>query len=145
MDTALGIVLFVFLLLAIIFSAVFFWLKRLKNQRVEALLGRYPQHKKVIPSASFFGQESKGVGQVRGNGTLVITDDLLVFEMWLPRRELVIPRKNIVRIETPISFLGKTRGTQLLKVIFQDSAGAQDSAAWQAHDLSALKSMLESS
>ena len=37
-------------------------------------------------SANFFGQESLGLGQVRGNGVLVLTEKELYFEMWSPKK-----------------------------------------------------------
>ncbi len=87
--------------------------------------------------ANFFGVESRGHGQVRGNGCLVLTADEVAFVMWLPRRELVIPRERILGTETPRSHLGKTKGVKLLKIRFRDEVGNEDSVAWAIRDLQA--------
>ncbi|MEX2619395.1 MAG: hypothetical protein WD250_04170 [Egibacteraceae bacterium] len=82
-----------------------------------------------------FGQTSKGVTQVRGNGTLVLTDDRLVFLMWMPRRELVIPLAAVEAVDTTRSHLGKTMGRDLLRVCWRDPRGGEDAIAWLLDDL----------
>jgi len=78
------------------------------------------------PGASFFGLGSRGKGQTRGNGLLILTDRQLWFHMWLPARELAIPRESIVSVTTPRSHLGKSVGAPLLAVHLDDG----DTAAW---------------
>jgi len=85
--------------------------------------------------ANFFGQESKGLGQVRGNGVLLLTDKELYFGMWTPKKELKIPIVAIKSIETPKSFLGKSAFRKLLKVVFENYMGDLDAAAWYVKDL----------
>ncbi|MBN2157513.1 MAG: hypothetical protein JW776_15815 [Candidatus Lokiarchaeota archaeon] len=97
---------------------------------------------KYAPNVNFFGQESKGLGQVRGNGSLILTDSELYFEMWWPNRSLRIPRQIITKIETPKWHLKKTKGTPLLKVYFINNQGKQDSAAWIVPDLQNWVSIL---
>ena len=80
---------------------------------------------------------------MRGSGTLVLTDDALIFEMWMPRRELRIPLSSISAVETPTSFLGKTRFKPLLKVVFQNESGLADAAAWDIPDVEGMKRNLE--
>jgi len=87
-------------------------------------------------AASFFGQESRGATQMRGNGTLILTDTDLIFEMWVPNREFRIALRSIQSIENPTSFLGKSRFTPLLKVVYINDQGTADSMAWQVTDLS---------
>jgi len=89
------------------------------------------------PSANLFGVRSQGMGQVRGNGVLTLTNRRLHFLMWLPRRELSIELLSIRAIETPTSFLGKSRFTPLLQVNFTTERGEQNAAAWQVADLEA--------
>jgi hypothetical protein len=50
--------------------------------------------------------------------------------MLLPRKEILVPLRNIVSVETPGSFLGKTKGRKLLKIDFRNDTGGTDSAAW---------------
>jgi hypothetical protein len=144
-----GIVGVTLLILAIVFGAIFgvraLGIKGLAGNRAEEARQRYPNARLIVNNASFFGQESRGFGHLRGNGTLVITDHELVFEMWLPRKEFVIPLRSITGIETPTSFLGKTRFTPLLKVAFTDGSGKPDSMAWQVPDLEGVRRVLESS
>jgi len=67
---------------------------------------------------------------VRGSGTLLLSDDSLVFEMWIPRKELIIAYSSIIGMETPRSFLGKTNFRTLLQVNFTNAQGESDAAAW---------------
>jgi len=94
-------------------------------------------------SANLFGVHSRGMGQVRGNGVLSLTDSRLHFLMWLPRRELSIPIRAIEGIETPESFLGKTMFRPLLQVNFENEAGEPDAAAWLVRDLRAWRDAIE--
>ncbi|MEA2432750.1 MAG: hypothetical protein QOG54_207 [Actinomycetota bacterium] len=92
--------------------------------------------------ANFFGLQSRGAAQMRGNGCLAITPDEVVFLMWLPRRDLYIPRQRITSVERVRSHLGKRIGRDLLKITFTDETGNPDSAAWFVHDLPAWEAAL---
>lgn len=85
--------------------------------------------------ANSFGVESAGSWQVRGNGTLALTDDELLFAQWVPNRLLRIERRSIVEVTTTRSHLGKTIGRELLKVVWTTELGAQDSIALWVKDL----------
>lgn len=137
------IILFTLVLIAVIVIAVFMWLRGIARQREQSMLERFPNARLIVPGANFFGQQSKGATQLRGNGTLVITDTQVVFEGWMPRREFIIPISRITGIETPNSFLGKTVFTPVLKVVYHNEAGQEDAMAWFVQDLSTVKSQLE--
>ena len=93
-------------------------------------------------TANFFGLESRGPAQIRGNGFLGLSDDELVFVMWLPRRTIRIPRASMSSIDRPRSHLGKTVGHPLLKILFTNAEGQTDSAAWLVRDLGAWEATL---
>ncbi|HUT80287.1 MAG TPA: hypothetical protein VMZ29_03715 [Candidatus Bathyarchaeia archaeon] len=90
---------------------------------------------RVFAGANFFGQESSGVWQIRGNGVLLLTSDELFFEMWMPKRKTSIPISSIIKVDTTKWHLGKTKNRLLLKVIFTNENGQTDSAAWLIRDL----------
>ncbi len=92
--------------------------------------------------SNFFGQQSRGLGQIRGNGGLVLLRDRLYFLLAAPRRELVIPFANITDISLPSSFLGKSVLRPLLRVDFFSGTGA-DAAAWALRDPGNWKAALE--
>jgi hypothetical protein len=96
----------------------------------------------VDDSANSFGVESRGAAQIRGNGCLGLTADEVLFVMWLPRRELRIPRERISVVERARSHLGKTVGRPLLRVRFADEVGRDDSVAWLVGDLPAWEAAL---
>jgi MFS family permease len=83
--------------------------------------------------ANFFGQESLGAAQMRGNGALVLTRAGLHFFMAVPERELEIPASAIAGTEIVRWHLGKSVGRELVKVRFRTPAG-EDSAAWWVSD-----------
>lgn len=84
----------------------------------------------IDTKANFFGHESAGGGQVRGNGCLALTRGELVFRMWAPDRDTRIPRTSIIRVDTPRSHAGKTRGRTLVRVVYRREDGEVDAAAW---------------
>jgi hypothetical protein len=71
---------------------------------------------------------------MRGTGTLALTAGELVFLMWLPRRELRIPRDAIESVETGHGLAGKWTGGELLHVRWRSGATV-DEAAWGVKDL----------
>lgn len=94
---------------------------------------------------NFYGQLSRGHGQVRGNGRLRLTNKRLIFEMWIPRRHLSIACTSIRKIEAPTSYLGKSSGQPLLCVRFRETPRSRiDSAAWLVRDRTSWVRALES-
>ena len=85
--------------------------------------------------ANSFGVESAGPWQVRGNGTLALTEEELLFAQWVPNRLLRIPRAAIVEVTTARAHLGKTMGRKLLKVAWANERGERDSIALWVRDL----------
>jgi hypothetical protein len=134
------IILGIFLVLGV----VALLLRQLASGRERAVRERFPNAKAIVSGALLYGQESLGVKQGRGNGTLVLTDSELYFERWLPRKEFHVPLSAIQSIETPTSFLGKTNFRKLLKVDFRNDAGQNDAIAWLVPDLEGTKQALES-
>jgi hypothetical protein len=84
--------------------------------------------------ANFFGRSSGGLGQIRGNGVLLLTADELYFLMFAPRKELSVPLDSVTSVTTPRSHLGKSVGMRLLRVDFRSETG-EDAAAWALRDV----------
>ena len=111
--------------------------RKLFQKRINEIMERFDPSEIMISSrnVNFFGQKSRGLRQIRGNGTLILTRSELYFEMWKPKRTLTIPVKNITKIETPKRFLSKSIFRPLLKVTFNGENGQEDSAAWYVREL----------
>jgi hypothetical protein len=120
---------------AVVFGGTLWFLGRMARQKEASASQRYPHALIIDRTASFFGQESRGATQMRGNGTLILTDSELIFEMWVPSSTFRIPLQAIQRIENPTSFLGKTRFGPLLKVLYATEDASNDAMAWQVRDL----------
>lgn len=85
--------------------------------------------------ANFFGLESWGWKQVRGNGVLVLTNNELFFGMFKPAKNLSIPLESILKIKTSDkSHLRKKTIMRLLKITFMNE-GKEDIAAWLVNKL----------
>jgi hypothetical protein len=119
--------------------------RRLERRRgLEVLAGfRGREVLGMTSNANFFGRESLGGGQLRGNGVLVLTPETLYFEMWAPRRAHEIPVAAIRAVELRKSHLGKTRFRPLLHVTFTDEGGREDSSAWLLRDVETWRAALE--
>lgn len=138
-----GIIAVVVVSLAVVFGVVFGVIGRYARRDQQTTEQDYPGARHVESGALFFGQQSRGVMQMRGNGTLILADDELLFKQWVVNKEFRIPLKSIQSIETPSSFLGKTQGVQLLKVSYLDESGTPDALAWRVRDLAGLIRKIE--
>lgn len=124
-------------------GAVLVVFRQYAARRGQAARERFPDARAIVPGANFFGLESRGAAQLRGNGTLVLTDQEIFFERWVVRMEIRIPLNAIVAVDTPMSHLGKSVARRLLKVTFRGADGQNDSIAWYVPDLEGLKRTLE--
>lgn len=118
-----------------VFGGVLLVLRNIARQKEASAQVRYAHALQIDRAASFFGQESRGVTQLRGNGTLILTQTELIFEVWLPNKTFRIPLGSMQSLENPRSFLGKSRFTPLLKVVYTNEQGTTDAMAWQVPDL----------
>ena len=136
MSESLTIVLPIIAALAVFLVVIQLVVRRFKNKFREEIKRKFAGKHVVRESigANFFGQSSRGMAQVRGNGALVFTTEELHFVMFAPRRELTIPLSNITAVSTPRSHLGKTVVMRLLRVDFQTPT-AKDAVAWAVADL----------
>jgi hypothetical protein len=130
-----------------IFFTVFF--KQMKTSGVDRIQERFPTEQIILKetTANFFGLESRGSFQIRGNGVLVLTQDELWFSRFIKREDITIPTNTIQAVRLVDSHLGKRiLGRQLIYVQFQASEGS-DSAAWLVENpnrwQSAIASLLE--
>ena len=126
-----SILAFVALLFVLIMFPVARRARRLKAE-MEAEVGDDAERSENVQG---LGLESRGKGQVRGNGWLVLTDDELRFRQWVPNRETRIPRAAITAVETDRWWLGKSVGRKLLVVRWQTPEGGADAMAWNVRDL----------
>jgi hypothetical protein len=134
MTTALVLTAAVLVLLALVVLALRRLSARAKADLDDVLEGRPAERMETVLG---LGLESLGRAQVRGNGSLALVEDDLLFVQWVPRRETRIPRAAITAVETPRAFLGKTLGSRLLAVTWRTPEGGQDRAAWKVRDLDA--------
>ena len=118
-----------------LFSLLMRWFRKKAGADALRLQAEFPSATLVGPGANFFGLESQGPMQLRGNGSLVLTPEALVFDQWVPARRLSIPRRQIIEVSTARSHLGKSVFRPLLKVRFRQQDGAEDAVAWLVGDL----------
>ena len=107
------------------------WFKRLRMEAIDSLRRDINKERVFhVEDCNFFGRQSVGYKQWRGNGILALTDKGIHFRMLLPRKELFIPLDSIKEISHPRSFLGKSKARDLLRVDYVDDAGEEDACAW---------------
>lgn len=112
-----------------------FWDKMQVNG-AERIQERFPTEQIILSetSANFFGLESRGSFQIRGNGALVLTPDELWFSRFIKRDDITIPIQSIQEVRLVDSHLGKRiLGRKLIYVQFQTPRG-KDSIAWLVAD-----------
>lgn len=108
------------------------WIEGEGRERLEA---RYQAGEVILsdPAANFFGLESKGSAQVRGNGALALTADHLWFSLLTPQTEITIPLADVLEVSLVEGHLGKTMASPLVHVRFR-AADGEDAAAWLVRD-----------
>jgi len=131
--------------LLLFFAALFFLLRRMQKRQAAAILKRFEgQTLHIVSSkANFFGLSSRGMRQLRGNGVLALSENVLFFQLWLSRNYIEIPLKNITGIETPRVFQRRSILRRLLRVNFTSDRGRPDAAAWYVNNLPEWKEALE--
>ena len=114
-----------------------YFIRKYFNKKSSELLSTYSEREIIQKSidANFFGLQSLGRRQVRGNGLLILTEREVIFYLYVPKKEFRIPLKSIIRIDSPKSHLGKTKSRLLLKIVFTNNIGEEDSIAWNVGDL----------
>jgi hypothetical protein len=138
-----GIIAIVVVSLVVVFGGVYAVFGRYARRDQQTTEQGYLGARHIESGALFFGQQSRGVMQMRGNGTLILTDNELLFKQWVVNKEFRLPLKSIQSIEIPSSFLGKTQGVQLLKVSYLNESGVPDALAWRVRDLAGLIRKIE--
>lgn len=142
----LGIIAIIIVVNLVLYKFVFGKIKKMQaasaKMAEEDLSGKEIKYGEEL--ANFFGQESLGMAQVRGNGILRITQDEIYFRMLMPSRVFRFPINGIKNVETVKSFLGKTKFVPLMKVTFTNEHGESDSVAFLVRNMSAAQEALGS-
>lgn len=89
----------------------------------------------IEKSANLLARKNKGIKQVGGNGTLILTENGILYETWIPKSTIHIPLTHIIKAEKYKEFLGKTKFRSLLKIHFFNNSWLKDSATWNVKDL----------
>ena len=123
------VIIIVVIILIVVFSGLFQRAVFVADRQTQEI---FPPEQIVLTeyNANFFGLQSRGAGQIRGNGVLVLTHNELGFRRFFVRLELSIPLEQIQDVRLVNSHLGKRIvGYKLLWVQFQNSTGL-DAVAW---------------
>ena len=145
MTTALIIISAVLGGLALLFLVVKVIFARVRRRLLRRLFERFSENdlRTWTVNANFFGLESKGGRQVRGNASLAMTDRFLYSCLGAPIRELAIPLERVTRVSLVKSHCGKSVMVYLLRVDFTTTAG-EDAAAWFVRDAAEWMEAIES-
>lgn len=138
----------VLITLGLVFGIVFLILwPRLKHIGSDRIQEKFPTERilRSETTANFFGLQSRGRSQIRGNGVLVLTPYELWFSRFVKRDDITIPLSKIITVELVNSHLGKRiLGKQLLYVKFHSDVQAEiDEVAWLVADPNAWKTAIQ--
>ncbi len=130
-------VLFLFVLLKLLFS---YTRKKLENH----ILKKFDKNDILgaTTDANFFGEQSKGAKQLRGNGALILTKDQLYFARAVPFKEYTIPLKSVSKVSLPNSFNGRSILSTLLCIQYK-TGSESDAIAWAVKDPGSWKKAIE--
>jgi len=141
----IGLGILLILVIAAVFIIVALWLKKSGKGVLAEFEVEHPGEKILHKDgANFFGLQSKGMGQVRGNGLLILTKRKLYFRQFVPAKWFEIPLAWISSLAHPRSFLGKSKGMKLLVVNYTNQEGAADAIGWAVNDLDKWSELITS-
>jgi len=134
MELALKIVIPIVGGLVLLFTVLKVIVSRVRRQ-LEVRMEERLRGRKVLRRdgwVSLFGQRSRGLVRVRGNGALALTDRELVFLLAVPAREITIPLQSVVSVSHPKSFMGRSIFRPLLVVAC--CGEEEDEVGWALKD-----------
>ncbi len=113
------------------------FLRRLSRKALTQAMENWESEGVILSErvSNFFGRESAGYAQVRGNCAFLLTEAGLRHLMWSPRRQLTINWDKVRKAEKVKYHLGKTKLRHLVKVHFINEKGEPDSAAWYVRNV----------
>ena len=125
--------------LVIVLTLFFMKLKKNQDEIKKLIADKFPEHEIRLqaPHAYHMARQSRGYGQSRGNGNLILTDKELFFAMAFPKTIYSIPLETIGEIETPTRMGGKSMAIRMLKVNFKTENGKDEAVGWIVQDLDA--------
>jgi hypothetical protein len=137
MSTA-TVVLLVLVASLVVSALIALALVRAGRARAQVHLREVPGDVRRSTAATSLGLTSLGVGELRGTGTLVLTDDEVAFAQWRPDRLVRIPRAAVVEVDTTRTHLGKTMNKDLLRIRWTNAeTDVEDTVAFFLRDLDA--------
>ncbi|MCK5808576.1 hypothetical protein KAH37_06300 [bacterium] len=114
-----------FLVVLLVFS-----FRHIKAKRFSRLDELHPEEAVLLDkSANFSGFSSKRGKQIRGKGILALYETELVFLMWLPAKEVVIPLSAIKKVDTVRMHAGRWLIYPQLHIIYEIDSKT-DGVAW---------------
>jgi hypothetical protein len=129
-------VVFLILALSLLVSAlVAIVIVRSSRGRAQERLTEVPGEVRRSIAATSMGMSTLGPGQLRGTGTLVLTDGEVAFAQWRPDRLVRIPRAAIIEVDTTRTHLGKTMKQDLLRIRWNDETAGEDTIALFVREL----------
>jgi len=137
--------------LGTVWGMLFLWwlVRRIRRGAAERIAHEIANPSEILlreTGANFFGLQSRGGRQVRGNGGLVLTHDQLRFFQLVPRREIAIPLERIEETSLVRSHCGKSVLWTLLRVTYRTGPAATksvDSAAWYVRNPAEWKQAID--
>ena len=102
--------------------------------RAQERLAEVPGPMLRSTAATSLGTESQRGDQVRGTGTLVLTEAEVAFAQWRPDHLIRIPRAGIIEVDTTRSHLDKTMNHDVLRIRWATPDG-EDTVAFFVRDL----------
>lgn len=124
------------LVLVVLLGGILFLVISRVKKKAEAVIREEFDASQIIrsdPMANFFGVQSKGGAQIRGNGPLVLTKEKLWFRLLVPKKTVEIPFSSVTTVRTDKWFLHKTKGRPVLIVEYTTPDGP-DAAGWIVRD-----------
>jgi hypothetical protein len=121
------------LVLALLFLAVIFYLAYMRQRETRRILSRFAKEEIIITSfgVNYYGLDSEPGGPLRSSGALVLVKNGVYYRARFARRELFIPGASITYIGVSNQHKGKDLHQNVVVIQFLSPEGREDKAAFR--------------
>jgi len=121
------------LVFALLFLAVLFYLAFMRNREARRISEKFPREQIVLTSfgVNYYGLESEEGPPLRSTGALVLLKDRLYYRARFANRELSIPGAAITGIGVTDTHKGKPLHQYVVAIRFLNAAGKEEKAAFR--------------
>ena len=121
------------LVFALLFLAIMFYLAYMRQRETRRILARFDKSQIILTSfgVNYYGRDSEPGGPLRSSGALVLVKSGLYYRARFANRELFVPGPSITYIGVSNQHKGKDLHQNVVVIHFLNEEGKEEKAAFR--------------